>query len=980
MDGALASLFLLLGLAVVLAGPVGFILALRATRHSNEARNLLNESKLTLLELERRLSELRQRVQSLERAAASSTAMPPTPGPVVSGAPPIPVSALTVPSPPRPAPPPRTQPALQHVPAPRSAETWEAVIGGSWLNRIGVVLVVVAVALALGYSMTVMGPMGKAALAAALSLSLLVAGVFLERHEKYAFYGRGLIGGGWAALYATTYAIHELEATRIVESPLVGFALLLAVGAGMIVHSLRYNNQGLTAIAYALGYAAIVLHSISAYTLAAAAILGFGTVLHLLRRRWYGAALGGVAATYGSLVLWYLRQEAMTVESLRIGLGALCLNWSVFLVSDFAPEPRDEESRRYAFAISILNALCAGSLSLLAWARFAPGSGWQPLAAFGAAYAVTSAALRRLGRGTVHPVHSLAASVLVAFAAGVGLPITQAAWVWLAEAQIVFLIGYRLKDSFHRWLGCLLFLAPMVATVVTQSEGRLHAPDGVLDLTQLMMSAAACLCFYFTLGRLRAAPVSGSAGRIEERIAEALSLGAFALILIAFWVQLPGVWVAPACAVLMLLLFEISALRKLSDLRIEAYLAACAAVAFSLSLTVSATSTAGGIPARVPALILVAAGLFAFFFRRGGGRALLLISEDDLRPALSWTGALVLAFLVWFTARPTVVGPAWTILALLLIEAGAAFKERHLTLPGCAAIAAALASLAASNLTATDLVSGWSVRGLTVVPCIAATYYVWWRLRALGSDPAARAAAPLEERFGRVLSYAAAVMIGLFVRFEFGLENAALWWSLAMLALLIAGYVLRDADLRMQAYALGSGVLVRAVGFDFRQARPFLGLDGPLAVAAVGVVAYAAAGYLVRRRLADVGMEGPRPSDRRTLKLEALLERRGQDCLWLLAVALAALYIWRTWEEFGLIVGWAIEGLVATATGFVAKSVALRYAGLGLLGLGLVMALYRAFTRFDTLGRVVSFFVLGIVLLVVSFAYTRYREALKRGR
>src|SRR5438093_5305454 len=180
--------------------------------------------------------------------------------------------------------------ATTHTARPRAGgepiDTWEGRIGGSWLNRIGRAPLVIGIAFALGYSLTRLGPAGKAALATAASLAMIVGGVLLERRETYRFYGRGLIGGGWAALYATAYAVHELEATRVVESPLVGFALLLLVGVGMIGHSLRYKTQGLTSLAYGLGYAAIVLHSIQPFTLLASALLGFGTVIHLLRRNW----------------------------------------------------------------------------------------------------------------------------------------------------------------------------------------------------------------------------------------------------------------------------------------------------------------------------------------------------------------------------------------------------------------------------------------------------------------------------------------------------------------------------------------------------------------------------------------------------------------------------------------------------------------------------------------------------------------------
>src|SRR5436309_350356 len=339
-----------------------------------------------------------------------------------------------------------------------------------------------------------------------------------ERPDAYRCCGRGLIGGGWAALYATAYAVHELQATRIVASPLAGFALLMLVGAGMIFHSLRYRNQGLTSLAYGLGYAAIFLHSISAYTLAAAALLGLGTVLHLLKRSWYGVALGGIAATYGSLFVWYLRQSALTPETLRLGLTALALDWLVFLAADFGSDPADEPSRLQARSVGLLNALGAGFLSFLAWTRVMPGGGWQPLAVLGAAYVLTSATLRRLGRKVVHPLHSLVATLFLAVAAERAFQRTATTWAWIVEAQALVLIGIWLKDRFHRWLGCALFLAPMAAIVGTQLDARMGRPDGSFDPTLFLLIAGACVCFYFTQGRLKAHPASAEGGWDEARL------------------------------------------------------------------------------------------------------------------------------------------------------------------------------------------------------------------------------------------------------------------------------------------------------------------------------------------------------------------------------------------------------------------------------------------------------------------------------
>jgi len=100
------------------------------------------------------------------------------------------------------------------MPAPprRSSEEWEALVGGNWLNKIGVFIVVVGLAFGLDYAYTRLGPAGRVALSLAAAFALLAAGVLFERRERYRTFARGLIGGGWAALYTTVYAMHAVAA------------------------------------------------------------------------------------------------------------------------------------------------------------------------------------------------------------------------------------------------------------------------------------------------------------------------------------------------------------------------------------------------------------------------------------------------------------------------------------------------------------------------------------------------------------------------------------------------------------------------------------------------------------------------------------------------------------------------------------------------------------------------------------------------
>ena len=79
-----------------------------------------------------------------------------------------------------------------------------------------------------------------------------------------------------------------------------------------------------------------------------------------------------------------------------------------------------------------------------------------------------------------------------------------------------------------------------------------------------------------------------------------------------------------------------------------------------------------------------------------------------------------------------------------------------------------------------------------------------------------------------------------------------------------------------------------------------------------------------------------------------------------------------------LTVGWALLGLVLLIGGFVAREAILRRSGLVLLGMCIVKVLAYDSRELETLARIVSFILLGLVLMLVSFIYTRFSGTLKR--
>ena len=126
---------------------------------------------------------------------------------------------------------------------PRSSAEWEALLGGNWLNKAGVFILVVGIALALGYSFTRLGPWGRVGISLVASLALLAIGAVLELREPYRMFARGLLGGGWAALYVTVFAMHAVDAARVIPSPIAGGILLLGVAVVLALSSGMYSDR-----------------------------------------------------------------------------------------------------------------------------------------------------------------------------------------------------------------------------------------------------------------------------------------------------------------------------------------------------------------------------------------------------------------------------------------------------------------------------------------------------------------------------------------------------------------------------------------------------------------------------------------------------------------------------------------------------------------------------------------------------------------
>lgn len=514
---------------------------------------------------------------------------------------------------PRPAPP---------AASPRSTDEWEALLGGSWLNKLGVFVLVVGIALALGYSFTRVGPLGRVLTSIAVSVAMLVAGAIAERREKYRIFARGLMGGGWAALYITVFAMHAVEAARVIPSPVTGFLWLLGVAAGMIVHSLRYRSQTVTGVAYFAAFGTLAITEVTRLPLLALIPLAISLLYVAHRFSWPRMVLLGLIFTYAICAL-----RGDPGAPLWQAQAIFTVYWLLFEIFDILHP---------GSWLLPLNAAGFLGLSLLKWKADAPDTLWILLAASAAAYLASAVA-----RARSREWHG-AATLTAALAAAAVFRKLDHQWVASAlvvEAELFYLAGVRLGTRYLRWLGTALFGLEV---------GRLLASDMVMLPLAAWIPVASLDAVVFYANRALFA---------ADSFYGFLAAGMLALVV---GNEVPDPYRSIGWLVLAAGAFAVGWWRRLLDFRWQGYLLG------SLGVT-AAIFEVYELPLGVAAAMSYAAVLCGL---RSAPERFIERESKVLRLAGSVAANLALVVLAWRMLPPSAVAPAWAVLALALLFGG----------------------------------------------------------------------------------------------------------------------------------------------------------------------------------------------------------------------------------------------------------------------------------------------------------------------
>jgi uncharacterized membrane protein len=826
-----------------------------------------------------RIDALEGRLAVLERASIIRAPVPEFTAPPMPRAEPAPPPP-TPPPPPvveRPAPviPPPAQPAPAAARAHRTSEDWEALIGGNWVNKLGVFVAVIGLALLLNYAWDQIGASGRIALSLAASFALLVSGVVFERREKYRTFSYGLLGGGWAALYTTVYAMYAVPAAKILDNAFAATLLLLAVAAGMIVHSLKYRSQAVTGLAYFLAFVTLAISQVTTFSVLMLIPLAASLLYIAHRNAWNRFALFGLVATYLTCGL-----HRDTGSPLWQTQGLFLLYWLLFEAFDLL---------RADPWLLPLNGLGFLALSAGKWTHAAPDQIW--LLAAGAAALYLAGALARTRTGRWKPA-VLFNAALAATAIVLKLHNQWLALALLIEAELYYLAGVRFRSTFLRNMAGALFglqLGDLLAEVIVGLSPHAWEPVAALNVAAFYLNRALQVSevWYGYAAAGMAALISG--------------------------VEASDPWRGPVWSFMALGPFALGWWRRLLDFRLQGYLLAI--------LSTAATAIYQPYPALSLAVVAAVAYAFVHAALWSGEERLGTNERDALRLAASCLTTIGLCALVWRLVPGEYLGIAWLALALLMLEAGLRGLPDEFRTMSCIV-----------GVIAAARVAGFDLSSRLALVSSALAYAFAWRAR--------------KEAGGRVPDVAT-WPAGLFLLA--GLYSLLPSWAVspswALTALALAEF--RRRSLRAQAFLVSALVATRCLVIDLRTLQPVLAI-------APTIVCFWAA--MLRRELAS-------------------LSRLYNS---LLATTLLGALIYHEVTGSLLTVAWAVEALVLLAAGFALRDRVLRLSGLALFLICTLKLFFWDLRNLETLPRIISFIVLGLLLVTVSWVYTRFRDQVQR--
>jgi Predicted membrane protein (DUF2339) len=342
----------------------------------------------------------------------------------------------------------------------------EITIGSYWLNRLGVVTIVLAAVFLIIYSFNYFGPALKLLTGFVISAGLIWFGHKTSTSKERGWYGQGLMGGGWGLAYFCTYAAHFIPSLQLIDSLPLELVLLGGVAAGAMVHAIYARAEIVALFSVLLGELSVGSAPPSLTACGASFIVAIAVAYVSRQQNWFRLLLWGSLIVYMG---WFydcqlLLDAAYDVEKLYapsmhslISLGYLLALWAIFQGTVFFNQSEDAEKSKALKYATFFSAIILYAGLATVFARTYPDSLYMAAFIPGAIYLGGGFTLRRLARSqSANLYYLLGLSLLTC--AGL-LKFTGNQKLFFTPVEIVFLVGTGLRYDLKAFRSFAIFLS-----------------------------------------------------------------------------------------------------------------------------------------------------------------------------------------------------------------------------------------------------------------------------------------------------------------------------------------------------------------------------------------------------------------------------------------------------------------------------------------------------------------------------------------
>jgi len=725
----------------------------------------------------------------------------------------------------------------------------EETLGTNWLNKLGIIILVVGIALFGIYELGTLGPLGKVAISYAVSIFLLVGGIYVEKNERYHLFGRTGIGGGWALLFFSTFGIYHVEAMRVLpRNPgalTLDCALMLIVAVAMALHTLRYRSQFVTGLAFLLGYSTVALSQDTVYSLSAGVFLAIGLVAIVLKMGWFELEVFGILSNYLNHLYWLYGHlgiqgaQGHAFPEYRASLAMLLFYWLTFRISYIVRSVKSDFEEHISTLAALLNVLLL--LGVMKFQSVQPELAYLALLAIGAMEFILAQLPITKRRRQAFVVLSVVGAILMLAAVPFHYSGNNVAILWLVGAEAFLLAGVIVKEVVFRRLGLLtgLLVGLHLVGIDFRALVNLRLANENLALTSGILFALCAVVFYLN------ALAAGS--RWKELFADSSDrplltlqsyLGAFAGGSAA-WALFSQDWTALAFATVMLILAAIGCALDSKHLQVQYALIGALTLYRAVVVNLHIESPEHShVSSRLLTLPLLGA---AFYLT-----AKLAALRDDsaqraLRGSFAAAGTALFALLIWFEVPELWQPLAFVAFAVLLSEAARALHYYSISIHSHALSGLAVFTALTANKLAPQYWHTIPLHVFAAIPVVAGAY---WLAKRLGTE---------NERHLSIARVAYTwVAAGLTVWIiEEALTFYAPWiavgWIIFAVVLALSTRWIRYEQLAWQANVVGFCAILRAYFYNYDLEQKFW---GPITLRVFTVSLVAAGLYFLSRKAA----------------------------------------------------------------------------------------------------------------------------------